>query len=74
MISEKLTTGYDTTHPRFGIYAHQYLSFVLLLHVCIQCFDAVSWRQEAHPACKKTEWWGAGVVICLESGADLHTA
>jgi len=29
-------------------------------------------RQEGHPACKKTEWWGAGVVICLERGADLH--
>ena len=23
---------------------------------------------------KKTEWWGASVVICLERGADLHTA
>ena len=22
----------------------------------------------------KTEWWGAGVVICLERGADLHVA
>jgi len=22
----------------------------------------------------KTEWWGAGVVSCLERGADLHTA
>jgi len=31
-------------------------------------------RQEGHPACKKTEWWGAGVVICLELGADLHMA
>ena len=31
-------------------------------------------RQEGHPACKKTEWWGAGVVICLECDADLHTA
>jgi len=29
-------------------------------------------RQEGHPACKKTEWWGAGVVVCLERGADLH--
>ena len=29
-------------------------------------------RQEGHPACKKLEWWGAGVVICLEQGADLH--
>jgi len=27
-----------------------------------------------HPACKKLEWWGAGVVICLERGADLHMA
>ena len=31
-------------------------------------------HQEGHPACKKTEWWGADVVICLERGADLHTA
>ena len=33
----------------------------------------VGW-QEGHPACKKTEWWDAGVVICLERGADLHMA
>jgi len=36
-------------------------------------------RQEGHPASKKTEWWGGGVlawllVICLERGADLHMA
>jgi len=31
-------------------------------------------RQEGHPACKKTEQWGASVVICLERGADLHIA
>jgi len=32
-------------------------------------------RQEGHPACKKTEWWGADVVvICLGRGADLHMA
>jgi len=33
----------------------------------------IGW-QEGHPACKKTKWWGAGVVICLEQGTDLHTA
>ena len=33
----------------------------------------VGW-QEGHPACKKTEWWSDGVVICLERGADLHMA
>jgi len=31
----------------------------------------VGW-QEGHPDCKKTERWGAGVVICLERVADLH--
>ena len=31
-------------------------------------------RQAGHPDCTKTEWWGAGVVICLEQGADLHMA
>ena len=31
-------------------------------------------RQEGHPACKKLEWWGAGMVICLEQGTDLHMA
>ena len=39
---------------------------------CLQLYEAfsaltllVGW-QEGHPACKKTEQWGAGVVICLE--------
>ena len=31
-------------------------------------------QQEGHPACKKLEWLGAGVVICLELSADLHMA
>jgi len=31
-------------------------------------------RQEGHPACIKLEWWGAGMVICLERDADLHMA
>jgi len=30
-------------------------------------------RQERHTACKKlTECWGAGMVICMERGANLH--
>jgi len=31
-------------------------------------------RQEGHPACKKLEWWDAGMVMCLGYGADLHMA
>jgi len=40
----------------------------------VSALTLLVWRQEGHPACKKTEWWGAGVVICLERGADLHMA
>ena len=35
------------------------------LVLCLQCFDTVGW------AAGKTERWGAGMVICLERGADL---
>jgi len=31
-------------------------------------------RQEEHPACKELSGRGAGMVICLERGADLHMA
>jgi len=31
----------------------------------------VGW-QEGHPACKKIKRWGAGMVICLKRGAELH--
>ena len=41
---------------------------------CLQCFTLLVGRQEGHPTCKKAERWGAGVVICLEQGADLHVA
>jgi len=31
-------------------------------------------RQEGHPACKKTDRWGACVVICLERDGDYGPA
>ena len=45
------------------------------MYVCMFAFSALTLlvgRQEGHPSCKKTEWWGAGMVICLDRGADLH--
>ena len=27
----------------------------------------VGWQEE-HPACKNIEWWGAGMISCLEQG------
>ena len=46
----------------------------VLPHIAFSALTLLVGRQEGHPACKKTEWWGAGVVICLERGADLHIA
>ena len=42
--------------------------------MCLQCFDAVGWTAGRASCLQKTEWWRAGVVVCLEQGADLHTA
>ena len=50
---------------------------LLLASAVLVAFSALTLlveRQEGHPACTKTEWWGDGVVICLERGADLHMA
>jgi len=60
----------------------QYLETMCIVQYCtvlyVYCsFSALTLlvgRQEGHPACKKQEWWGAGVVVCLERGADLHIA
>ena len=47
---------------------------MLYVRLFIIAFSAltllVGW-QEGHPTCKKQRW-GAGMVICLERGADLH--
>jgi len=46
----------------------------IILKMCLQCFDAVRWVAGRASSLQKTEWWGAGMAICLERGADLHTA
>jgi len=45
-----------------------------LLRGTFPAVDVLVGRKDGHPACKKTEWWGASMVICLERGADLHAA
>ena len=40
----------------------------------LQCFDTVGWVAGRASGLQETEWWGSGVVICLERGADLHAA
>jgi len=51
-----------------------YRSRFTSVHRTLQCFDAVGWAAGRASSLKKTEWWGAGVVVCLEQGADLHMA
>ena len=50
-----------------------------ICHIChmvnpalLQCFEAVGWAAGRASGLQKTEWWGAGLVICLERDADLH--
>ena len=50
----------------------QWLTCCLFTHKGFSALTLFVGRQEGHQACKKTEWWGAGVVICLQQGADLH--
>jgi len=68
--AERVVDRVSTHHLRLG-----YVRLILYSRYAAisQCFDTVG-RQEGHLACKKTEWWGAGIVICLERGADLHMA
>jgi len=47
----------------------------LLVRQCLPSVLLHCWlggRKGIRPV--KTEWWGAGVVICLERGANLHMA
>ena len=32
----------------------------------LQCFDTVGWVAGRASGLQKNEWWGAGMVICLE--------
>ena len=49
------------------------ICFLTCLLLAFSALTLLVGQQEGHPACKKTEWWGAGVVICLDRGANLHT-
>ena len=50
-----------------------YALFVVLLLCAFSALTLLVGQQEGHPVCKK-QMWAAGVVICLERGADLHMA
>jgi len=74
------TPASTSCSPRLTSNSHRSLLYLLYLAaftLYVTAFSAVTLlvgRQEGHSACKEHEWWGAGVVICLERDADLHMA
>ena len=65
----KLEWMYMIAH-KFCDHYHNYVSCIMP-SVLWRCW--LGGKKDIRPA-KKTEWWGAGMVICLERGADLHMA
>jgi len=62
---KRIALGPDYEYPvRQRI--HLSNDFDLHFTMCFSALTLLVGRQEGHPACKKTYWWGAGVVICLE--------
>jgi len=54
---------------KMGCFSQLLVSCFLISSSRLFAFSALTLlvgRQEGHPACKKTEWWGAGVVISLK--------
>ena len=47
---------------------------ILLTSHAFSALTLLVGRQKGHPACKKLEWWGTGMVICLERDTDVHMA
>jgi len=47
--------------------------YSIIVH-CRQYFDTAGWAAGRASGLQKTEWWGTGVVICLERDANLHMA
>jgi len=50
-----------------------HIECTIMKQTCLQCLMLLVGWQEGHPDCKK-QWWGAGMVICLGQGADVHMA
>jgi len=53
---------------------HEGVCYLFITSSAFSALTLLVGRQEGHPACKKTECLGVGMVICLERCADLHTA
>ena len=53
---------------------HVFPGICILIFEGLQCFDAVGCAAGRASGLQKKQRWGAGMVICLERGANLHMA
>jgi len=53
---------------------YTFLYIIVVITIAFSALTLLVGHQEGHLACKNlSDWWGAGVVICLEWGAnDLY--
>jgi len=66
----------DALPASIWCYTNTFIIIIIIAFSAIACSAStlLVGRQEGRLVCKTTEWWGTGVVICLEQGADLHMA
>ena len=62
------------THRFKSYFRLVFVFYFLYISLAFSALTLLVGRQEGHPACKKLEWWGTGMVICLERDAGLHMA
>ena len=55
----------ETTPTRTGKLTPCYCRLPAEKLFCLQCLDAVCWAAGRASGVQKTEWWDAGVVMCL---------
>jgi len=67
-----IDTEYETVEGYYVVWKNN-ASCYSTKNGAINALTLLVGRPEGHPACK-TEWRGAGFVICLERDGDLHTA
>jgi len=60
--------------PKTDVRLHNIFPFSPAGFCAFSALTLLVGRQEGHPACKKREWCGSDVVICLERGADWRMA
>jgi len=68
-----LVKAVTSTTAKISINVFNVITLCVLLLMLFFVFTALTLltgHQEGHLAYKKTEQWGAGVVICLQRGAD----